>query len=530
MIPRTFHHIWPGYDEIPPSVMRMRDSWVSHHPDWEFRLWRPADLGWLRHQALFERAESYAQKADIARFEVIERYGGVYLDTDMECLRPIDPLLEGLDFFAGREPHGPVCASIFGAVPGFRLLRDVIASLPVSCLVHRRLNVQTGPALLTDVVDRGEWERRPTVRIFAAPFFYPYDWSEPWRRGTRFPTAFAVHHWSHSWKDQDGVRPLISELRPTTLSAAATEVSALIAAGRAGLRHKARASIVTPLKRAARRYVERAISTQPRAVPLGDGTILVSGPLNIRLLCPAGDLSLTPELALDGTYGPDFVEFLRRALRPGMTVVDVGANLGIYTLVAARLGCRVHAYECNPEMVDLLERNVAMNWLDDRVVVVRKAAGRLDEPIRFHAPREMRGLGSTAQPLEGRTSRPQSSEITVESERLDVGLAKLGFIDLLKIDVEGGETDVLAGAASLLAERRVGMIALEYRLDAVDDLHRTEMEVRLRWLAEGLGARFHLPSRPSPLRLDEVLATAQYPNLLVRFPWSSISLTPSGRD
>jgi hypothetical protein len=73
------------------------------------------------------------------------------------------------------------------------------------------------------------------------------------------------------------------------------------------------------------------------------------------------------------------------------------------------------------------------------------------------------------------------------------------------------------------------MIALEYRLDAVDDLHRTEMEVRLRWLAEGLGARFHLPSRPSPLRLDEVLATAQYPNLLVRFPWSSISLTPSGR-
>jgi FkbM family methyltransferase len=149
-------------------------------------------------------------------------------------------------------------------------------------------------------------------------------------------------------------------------------------------------------------------------------------------------------------------------------------------------------------MVDLLERNVAMNWFDDRVVVVRKAAGHLDEPLRFFAPREMRGLGSTAQPLEGRTSRPQSSEITVESERLDVGLAELGFIDLLKIDVEGGEADVLAGAASLLAERRVGMLALEYRLDAVDDLRRTEMEVRLRWLAEGLGVSFHLPSRPAP--------------------------------
>jgi FkbM family methyltransferase len=323
---------------------------------------------------------------------------------------------------------------------------------------------------------------------------------------------------------------VISDLRPTTLAEAGAGVSALIAAGRAGLRHQARASIVTPLKRAARRYVERAVSTLPRAVPLGDGTILVSGPLNVRLLCPADDLSLTPELALDGTYGPDFVEFLQRVLRPGMTVVDVGANLGIYTLIAAQLGCRVHAYECNPEMVDLLERNVAMNWFDDRVVVVRKAAGRLDEPLRFFAPREMRGLGSTAQPLEGRTSRPQSSEITVESERLDVGLAELGFIDLLKIDVEGGETDVLAGAASLLAERRVGMLALEYRLDAVDDLRRTEMEVRLRWLAEGLGASFHLPSRPAPLRLDEVLATAQYPNLLVRFPWSSISLAPSVRD
>ena len=91
---------------MPDEVQAARQTWIDHHPEWEFRIWRLEDLTWLRNQRLFDRAVPYSQKSDFARYEVVHRFGGVYLDTDMECLRPLDPLLDGCEFFAGREPNG----------------------------------------------------------------------------------------------------------------------------------------------------------------------------------------------------------------------------------------------------------------------------------------------------------------------------------------------------------------------------------------------------------------------------------------
>ena len=91
-------------------------------------------FGWLENQALFDRATSYARKADIARYEVIRRFGGVYLDTDMECLRPIDELItEDVSFFAGREASGFINISIFGASPSIRCWIRLL--LPCRCHV-----------------------------------------------------------------------------------------------------------------------------------------------------------------------------------------------------------------------------------------------------------------------------------------------------------------------------------------------------------------------------------------------------------
>jgi hypothetical protein len=344
MIAKVFHHIWLGDDELPATVVRMRETWARYHPDWEMRLWRETDLGWLRNYVLFERAPSYAQKADIASYEVVQRYGGVHLDTGIECLKPIDGLVEGLDFFAGREAEGMICPFIFGASPGHRLLREVIASLPVSCRMHRSIDLQTGSGMLTRVVHRGRWEGRPGVRIFPASFFYPYARSEPWRRSGPFPTAFAVHHWDRSPNGKEGVKVALPDLRPTGPLEARMRLSALTSIGRSHLRHWTRDRTIPSVKRLAQRYLNKAAAQMPQAVSVGNGTILVRGPLNTRLLCMGEDLSLTPDLVLDGTYEPDFIDFLRRHLRSGMTVVDIGANLGLHTIVAARLGARVIAY------------------------------------------------------------------------------------------------------------------------------------------------------------------------------------------
>lgn len=200
MIPRVFHHIWLGSVRLPDKADELREAWRHHHPDWEFRLWTDSNLQWLRNYRLFSRATSYSQKSDIARYEIVERFGGIYLDTDVECLRNLGDLLQGYSFFGGLEPSGLIASCIFGAERSHPFLREVIASFPMSCLTNSDVMNQTGPGLLTKVFKKGGWENRADVRIYPASFFNVYgpDVSDTGMQPTG--GSYAVHHSVYSWK------------------------------------------------------------------------------------------------------------------------------------------------------------------------------------------------------------------------------------------------------------------------------------------------------------------------------------------
>ena len=223
----------------------------------------------MRNQALFDRAVPYSQKADFARYEVVHRFGGVYLDTDLECLRPIDPLLNGYRFFSGREPSRNVAAGIFGATPGHPIMREVIERLPASCLVYPadQLSYTTGPMILNRVLRDGAWEGRSDVRIFPTAYFYPYAGGEPWRRNETFPRAYAVHHWGHSWKGQVGVSPRLSDLMPRRGEAIVPSARALWreASDRAATIARQRLSrrLLWPAKRSVKAAVHRVVPASP---------------------------------------------------------------------------------------------------------------------------------------------------------------------------------------------------------------------------------------------------------------------------
>lgn len=198
MIPKVFHRIWLGTQQMPDEYVQFGETWMKHHPGWEMQLWTDENLPEIINQREFLLAENSAQKADILRYEVIYRYGGVYIDTDFECLRNIEPLLEGVQAFAAVSDPGVVAIGIFGAERGHSLLADVIARLPSSSRHKRYLSIadQTGPVLFTSVV-----ARHPETVLFEANLFYPYNWREKWRKGQEFPNAYAVHHWAASWTE-----------------------------------------------------------------------------------------------------------------------------------------------------------------------------------------------------------------------------------------------------------------------------------------------------------------------------------------
>jgi inositol phosphorylceramide mannosyltransferase catalytic subunit len=198
LIPRVVHHVWPGDDAFRPEPARLRATWLAHHPDWTFRFWR-TELGDLItpdvHDLLADPRYSVVVKSDVARYELLRLHGGIYVDSDMECLRPFDDLL-GVPCFIGRESDDFLCPSLIGCVPGHPLLdacaREALARVRAAGpeRANREPNTISGPSLLTELA-----RAHSDVVVHPPSHFYPIPWWETERLHEATPHAYAKHWW-----------------------------------------------------------------------------------------------------------------------------------------------------------------------------------------------------------------------------------------------------------------------------------------------------------------------------------------------
>jgi hypothetical protein len=194
-VPRVFHQIWFGPAQMPDEHRRFAETWRRLHPGWELRLWTDADLPALDiSPELVAQAKTPAELSNVARYEIVARHGGVYVDTDFECLRPIDRLVRGIAGFAACSFPGNVAPGFVGAVPGHAAMVRA-ATLARRYAGWRHPEATTGPILFTHVL----WDF-PEFTVFPPELFYPYLWDEMDRGKDDFPDAYAVHHWTLSWK------------------------------------------------------------------------------------------------------------------------------------------------------------------------------------------------------------------------------------------------------------------------------------------------------------------------------------------
>lgn len=198
MVPTVFHSVWVG-PPMPAELAAFVATWTQVNAGWDHIVWSEADLDWLTNQDLFDNAERYTPhvgqfRADVARYEILHCFGGVYVDCDFEARRPIDELVVGVDAVAAWETDGVWVNNAFlGGVAGHAFFGDLIAGLRVNVARHRgkRPNVMTGPQYVTPVA------RRHDVKLLPSSTVYPYRWDELERDGEDFPEAYAVHHWAN---------------------------------------------------------------------------------------------------------------------------------------------------------------------------------------------------------------------------------------------------------------------------------------------------------------------------------------------
>ena len=179
-----------------------------------------------------------------------------------------------------------------------------------------------------------------------------------------------------------------------------------------------------------------------------------------KMYVECSDVGLAPHLMLDGYWEMHVTEAILGFVRAGMTVVDVGANQGYFTMLLADLvgpGGHVFAAEPNPRMMDLLQRSVLLNGFRTRVVPVAQALSRNSgDTVTLHIPKDLPQNGSIMW-NGNETSRP----VVIDTVSLD-DLIGDGPVDFIKIDVEGAEEAVWDGMARIIARNRPLSIVLEF--------------------------------------------------------------------
>ena len=207
MIPKIIHYCWFGRGEKPELAKKCIASWKKFCPDFEIREWNEDNCDYLAMPFMAEAyaAKKYAFVSDVMRLVVLEQYGGVYFDTDVEVLRDISPLLgdEGFIGFENdqyvasgltiaAEAHHPVIQAMIEEYKKLHFAGADGSVTPVGC-----------PHLNTDVMERFGLVRNGQEQVVAGIHVYPADWFNPLDSVTgklnKTEYTYSIHWYSMSW-------------------------------------------------------------------------------------------------------------------------------------------------------------------------------------------------------------------------------------------------------------------------------------------------------------------------------------------
>lgn len=198
------------------------------------------------------------------------------------------------------------------------------------------------------------------------------------------------------------------------------------------------------------------------------------------------DEHISANIIVHGFWEASVHRVVMSLLNPGARVVEVGANLGYYTVTMASAvgpGGHITALEANPRLSGLIRRSLTLNGFAPRATVVPRAA--LDQPGEIDFVVSRRNSGGGYVTLWEDNPYEDGQTIKVEAVRIDdLGL---GRVDLLRIDAEGSEPFILRGAEAVLRANPDIVICMEWSVIQMES--RTSVKDLLAWL-NALGFRF----------------------------------------
>jgi len=213
MIPKIVHYCWFGETDYSPLIIDCMQTWKVYADDFNFIKWDETNSpvnNIVVKIAL--KKEMWAFAADYVRLYALYHYGGIYLDTDMELIKPLDPLL-GYKGFLGFESDNFINAGIIGFEPNSEMIRRAMDIMEKR--VIRNEPFITIPYIINEAI--GMLPEKNTivngVYFFAEDYFYPYYLYNSKRKELLYKditsNTYAIHHWQASWIKEPSLLSLV---------------------------------------------------------------------------------------------------------------------------------------------------------------------------------------------------------------------------------------------------------------------------------------------------------------------------------
>ena len=210
MIPKKIHYCWFGRGQMPPMALKCIESWHRFMPDYEYKLWNEDnfDINSVPYVKEAYEARKFAFVTDYVRLLYTE--GGIYMDTDVEVLRPYDDLLE-LSGFTGYEgsKYLPPVTGTMASEAGGEWVKEQLASYDGAhfLLPDGAFDMKTNTTRIAEIMKAGGFKQDGKKQVYKGMHIFPVQYFCP-RQTTgeilMTDETYCDHHFMGSWSGSGG--------------------------------------------------------------------------------------------------------------------------------------------------------------------------------------------------------------------------------------------------------------------------------------------------------------------------------------
>lgn len=212
MLPKVIHYCWFGRNPLPPLAVKCINSWKRYLPDYEIKEWNEDnfDINMIPYTKEAYEAKKYAFVSDFARFWILYKFGGLYFDTDVEVIKPLNEII-ARGSFMGCE-NDATDTKVANVAPGLGLgakqeqdfYKEMIALYSKLHFINEdgTLNLTTVVQYTTELLCCHGLEKSNMVQNCAGIWIYPKEYFCPLDSKLTLnitSNTLSIHHYGGSW-------------------------------------------------------------------------------------------------------------------------------------------------------------------------------------------------------------------------------------------------------------------------------------------------------------------------------------------